>query len=338
MLPQEGLPPQLVDATGTSEQFDGVQLEPSLTEIPAPTFSTRIETSDGFTGTMETWELGNRDVIRVTPDNIRTEPTTGEPALPLYVALGIHGDQRLHWALTAFAHEYGGSTIGTLYHKPEGSDRLVTTQGFEYPVPELEANQADDIVEALRMLQIYRTNAYSESRGNARVEIAAVKEPDLFVHRYHQDPTGHDGERYVGTHRSAKRIGSAALRRRLRRNEEIDPLVAELQAQGIPARQPRHSMRVRRTEQKSVARMHKARLTDIAANMSYAPGRTATYAADIGDTGIVADKVRQRIEPIQATGNGVYYVETKKGRHGIGQRRTAVRDASQHFIKQQRQY
>ena len=298
---------------------------------PTPTDCRRIETADGFVATMETWQLNNRDVIRVTPDDIQPDATTGEPRLPLYVALGIHGDQRLHWALTAFAHEYGGPTVGILYRKPEGSARLVSTPGYEYPVPELEANQADDLIAALDMLNITHANAFSESRGNTRIEIAAEKRSDLFVHRYHQDPVGHDGEGYVGAHQSAIRIAMAGLRSSLRRHEEVDPLVFELRAQGIPAMVPRHSMRVRRQEQKSVARTHHARLTEVAARNRYAPGRSVTYVGDSGDVGIKTTKLRRRIEPIQTTGNGVRYVEANKGRHGIGLRRTAVRHAAQHF-------
>ena len=333
MAPQEHMPPAPFGNSEISGAGNLWAMQPESTgvEIPPPTEVRQIETSDGFAATMETWQLGNRDVVRVTPIGNEADTIRSEQPLPLYVALGIHGDRRLHWALTAFAQEYSGPTIGILYRRPEGSSRLVTTSGYEPPVPELEAIQADDLIAALDMLHITQVNAYTESRGNTRVEVAAEKRPDLFAHRYHQDPVGHDGEGFIGTHQSARRIAMAGLRRKLRRNEEVDPLVSELRAQGIPSRKPRHSLRVRRREQKSVARTHHARLGDIATKNQYAPARSVTYAGDVGDTGIIATKLRQRIESIQATGNGVRYIETNKGRHGIGQRRSAVRHAARHF-------
>lgn len=302
------------------------------TEISPPTERSRLELADGFAATMDVWRLDNRDIVRVTPDSIRKDSGTGEPVLPLYVALGINGDRRQLWAQMAFAQEYGGTTIGIVYRKPRGTARLVRTEGFEYPVPQLEANQADDLIGALDSLGIKRANVFTESRGNTRVEIAAEKRPDLFQRRYHQDPVGHDGAQYVGNHMNALRIVWQGLRQGRSRHEEVDPLFNELKSRGMGADHLRHSALTRRREQKAVARTHHARFNDIAARGNYAPERGVTYAGDVGDPGIRALRLRRYIEPIQATGNGVRYVETDKRAHGIGRNRRHVRKVSRHLV------
>jgi len=289
--------------------------DPEVTEL-------RLE---GFNGTMETWQRGNHDIIRVTPNDCRPDEE-GEPVLPLVVVPGIHGDERIHWALMAFADEYKGPTVGIYYREHQGSHKLaeVETPMRHFRVPELELNRARELLNALDTLHIRRANVATESGGNARVEVAYAMRPDLFPNRWLDAPVGRDGRRYVGTHMSAAHIGLAAPRVRREERQNIDPLVKELASLAILPETRRPSPRAARTEQKAIAKMHHAKLNT---HTAHDPAHTLVVSGDRRDPGIKVRRLRRHLP------SEVNFIETDRGRHGWGQRRQPIREISQYFRK-----
>ncbi|MDB5179012.1 MAG: alpha/beta hydrolase fold [Patescibacteria group bacterium] len=276
---------------------------------------------------VDTLEFAHGEVLRYRPERIRIDPSTGEPAIPLVFVQGINGDQKLPWSLATFAEEDQREVIGLRYTgKLPGAAKLTEMEGVSAPISDMDATQADDIVEVMARLGIDQADAVGESRGAIRLVAAWARHPELFRHVVLAQPAGQDGRRYLGTHVDAARQAVNNAYRRMRGSDETDPASQELE-------KPRGGRLLRdplgwRREQVSVAR---AQMNDDLSHIPMGPDQSATILADVNDKAFRVDNLRNNIRDP----GRVALIETNWGRHGFGFNRRAVRETSQ--LLQQRE-
>ncbi len=272
-------------------------------------------------------EFGRGEIVKIIPDHIRLDESTGEPAPPLVVVQGIGEDERLPWTLHAFAQADERVVIGVKYPgKLEGSAKLVEAPAVNTQVPEIDADQAGELIEALRAGGIEGpVDAVGVSRGAIRLVVAMRQHPERFRDVFLAHPAGQDDRGYTGAHLDAVRLAVAHQYRkstgRVENHRPEDTVIPK-------GRGALNDPRGWRLEQKSVARarLHKE-LDDLAAEQ---PHLHVMMAGDKSDAAFRPERLRA------AKGPAVTFLETDWGGHGIGFNLRAIQEVSDRFKQMER--
>jgi|GEM_PF-4086998 len=285
---------------------------------------------------VQAFRRGAMEVLVAEPlGGIRLDPATGEPAKPIFVALGINGDQKLPWTAIALAEEDQRQVIGIRYpEKLEGKAKrtlqpaLASKEGVIPRVTDLDMQQAADILTTLDELQAAQVDALAESRGAISTVLAMRQVPERFGDTLLVHPAGLGNESYRQAHSGAAKIAIHNLGRKALLLERMDPLARELKAKGGGSgSRLAHDPLGWRREQVSVAVARQAHLPDMLAAIrsGMTPDQSVTIAYDPKDPAI-----RRRRLVKQNVGN-IPLVETHFGRHGFGYSREALRGVAEYF-------
>jgi pimeloyl-ACP methyl ester carboxylesterase len=192
------------------------------------------------------------------------------------------GSNRLPEDLQALARAEQRMVIGLQYHSLVGSTKLVDADNMNEPAPEIDVEQADDLVRLLEAQGIEQVDAAGLSRGCIRLEIAMKQHPELFRDAYLLHPAGLDERTYRQSHIDAAREKIARITRRSNHNVE-----AISETSSTPKnRARRQNWRDQRLEQKSVAR------ADLASTLGdLDPNIHVTVAGDKSDRAFQIDRL-----------------------------------------------
>lgn len=259
----------------------------------------------------ETIPLRSGELLRYRPSSIRKDADTGEPAKPLLFVQGINGDARLPKVLEALAEEEQREIIAVTYpHILEGSTKRVTVPGIDSTanaVPEIDAFQALDLIEALDKAGVTSVDALGESRGAIRLVIALAQHPDRFRNVLLVHPAGQDNRNSFQTHISAAREG-------LQRKEKD-----EFDGKDKPWVKFRYLWQ-KRKEQKSVARAKLHNALSVVAEKY--PDKRIMIAGDSNDKAFLPERLEAN------KGEKVQFMLTNWGGHGMGTNSNAIKEVS----------
>lgn len=290
----------------------------------SPHISTVPEAIDAVpAGKLESYDVSRGQILRYTPAALRLDEGTGEPVVPLVYFQGINGDASLPAVMEALSERDQRPVIGLRYGEIlQGSSKPIPAEHPDYSpnavIPEVDIEQADDVIAALAILGVKKADALATSRGGLRWLLAMRKQPELFRNAYGDDVAGQDGRSYGEAHRDALRLVVG---------QKVGRLVGRGGFRSVAsissASWPKRDVRALRTEQKSVAR---AQLGTVLAEVASNTGINIRLGSDRGDKAFRTSNIRKTM---QQTGSDkhVMLVETDKGGHGIGTNSQAIDEA-----------
>jgi hypothetical protein len=157
------------------------------------------------------------EVIRLTPQVVRLDESTGEPVVPLLFVQGMGSEDKLPVQMRALIEHEQREMIGLQYQgRFQGDARLVNIEGLDGAVPEIDALQTDDILKILDELAVERVDGVFVSRGATRGVAAAALRPNTFGRIAIIHGAGFNGQGYGSTHAGALREGAHILADRLK--------------------------------------------------------------------------------------------------------------------------
>ena len=292
---------------------DGLSREPEVT-------ATNLEVHD----------FGRGQILRYSPPEVRLDELTGEPVIPLIYFQGINGDGYLPDVMQAIGERDQRPVIGIRYTAElQGSSRAITVEHEDYDeqavIPEIDVEQADDMLAALDVFGIKKVDALATSRGGIRWILAMKKRPELFRNAYGDDVAGQDGRGYGEAHIDATRL---VVSQKFQKFAGESILHAETESPPQSDLMKR-SLRDKRKEQKSVAR---AQLHATLAWLGEHTTINIRLGSDRQDKAFRTENVRAMMEQTGAS-QYVQLVETDKGGHGVGTNRLAI----EHDLQQLRE-
>lgn len=275
---------------------------------------------------IEVHDFGRGQILQYSPPETRVDESTGEPVIPLVYFQGINGDNSLPDVMQALGERDKRPVIGIRYTgKLKGSDKPMPVEHHDYGegaiVPEIDAEQADDMLAALDVLGVKKADALATSRGGLRWMLAMKKRPELFRNAYGDDVAGQDGRNYREAHVDAARLAASQKFQKFVGESIVDAATAK------PSRGERlkRGLRDLRTEQKSVAR---AQLHTTLAWLGENTDIQIRLGSDRQDKAFRTENVRAMMEQTGADQH-VQLIETDKGGHGIGTNSLAIDNAIQ---------
>lgn len=166
---------------------------------------------DGLT--LRSYRYQDREVLELSPDSIREDPSTGEPVAPLVFIQGIGGSgELLPKDLALFAQAGKRVALGVrMLGKDQGTSAKFVDAGLPVRVPRNYYQQSRAILKSLTGLGIRKVDLVAVSEGAipaVAVRDEMVKDAELpevgdtiLVH-----PQGLDGRSYIGRHRGGARL------------------------------------------------------------------------------------------------------------------------------------
>lgn len=163
--------------------------------------------------TLRSYRFADREVLELSPDSIREDPSTGEPAAPLVFVQGIGGaGELLPKDLAQFATSGQRVALGIrMLGKRSGTSAKLVEVGLPDRVPLNYYEQSQMMLKSLTALGIKKVDLASVSEGAIPAVIARnemIHNPDLpevgdtlLVH-----PQGLDNRSYIARHRGGARL------------------------------------------------------------------------------------------------------------------------------------
>jgi hypothetical protein len=162
--------------------------------------------------TLRSYRYADREVLELTPDHVREDPSTGEPATPLMFVQGIGGGELLSKDLVHFASSGQRTALGVrMLGKRVGSNAKLVDVGLPDRVSLNYYQQSQAMLKSLVALGVKKVDLASVSEGAIPAVIARsemITNPNLpdvgdtiLVH-----PQGLDDRSYIARHRGGARL------------------------------------------------------------------------------------------------------------------------------------
>ena len=321
---------RLIQSLGRSSLRRGQRTE----EAAAATEDQPLITESRLEGdlTMRSYRYPDREVLELTPDVIREDPSTGEPVIPLVFVQGIGGSgELLPKDLASFAATGQRTALGIrMLGKREGTSAKLVDAGLPDRVPLNYFQQSRAILKSLVALGVQKVDIVSVSEGAIPAVIARdemVSSPDLpevgdtiLVH-----PQGLDGRSYIGRHRGGARL--------IRQTKAMHMQHPEGRAKAKGDWNDGQTFRQLNARRKGSA---KADIRQTLAATPYSPeSQSITIVGGTHDPAISAERLQEHIiDP-----DRVAFVESDWGGvgHGFGDNRTAaIAELSNLLLAQER--
>jgi pimeloyl-ACP methyl ester carboxylesterase len=281
---------------------------------------------EGIMPNLEVHDFGRGQILRYSPQEVRIDESTGEPVIPLVYFQGINGDGYLPLVMQALGDRDQRPVIGMRYTgKLQGSSKPITSDHADYDehaiIPEIDVEQADDMLAALDVLGVKKVDALATSRGGIRWVLAMKKRPELFRYAYGDDVAGQDGRSYIESHIDAARLAVSQKFQKF----AGESIMRTVTGGSLQSEQVKRSLRDSRKEQKSVAR------AQLHTTLAWLGGHTnikIRLGSDRQDKAFRTKNVRAMMGQTGADRH-IRLIETDKGGHGIGTNSLAIDNALQ---------
>lgn len=160
---------------------------------------------------------GEVETLRITPNTIRKDESTGQSVIPLLFLQGHGRDGTLESYLQGFADQDQRETCGVTYPGKRDSTktRLVHVEGLKNKVPQYELDRAQDLIKGMEAMGLEKVDMVATSEGAIRAMICAALYPDKFRDILLVHPSGMDDRGRITTYaRVALHYGRELLRPR----------------------------------------------------------------------------------------------------------------------------